>query len=154
MCGEASSIYPGENAGPGEEQRQQSWEAAGGRRSAAQGSMGRRAGAVRAGSSTPLCPFSSGRSRDEQWALHDQSRDQYMGGSTRDSRRTKVKRSLRLQVVQRQMPVTSPASVRAAFPTGLCSQAAGVTLQLCSKGKKSAFPPRWHPEPFLGGNWR
>ena len=28
MCGEASSIYLGENAGPGEEQRQQSWGAA------------------------------------------------------------------------------------------------------------------------------
>ena len=27
MCGEASSIYLGENAGPGEEQRQQSWGA-------------------------------------------------------------------------------------------------------------------------------
>ena len=150
MCGEASSIYPGENAGPGEEQRQQSWEAAeaGGAQYRAAGGGG--AGAVRAGSGTPLCPFSSGRSRDEQWALLEMQ----LGGCTRDSRRTKVKRSLQLQVVQRQMPVTSPASVRAAFPTGLCSQAAGVPLQLCSKGKKSAFPPHWHPEPFLAGNWR
>lgn len=120
---------------PRREQRQQGWEGAGGQRRGGTGQRGAGAGAVRAGSHTPLCPFSHGRSRDEQWALLETQ----LGGCTRDSRRTKVKRSLRLQVVQRQMPVTSPASLKGGFShRPVLTSSWGPPAALLKEGKVSS----------------
>lgn len=42
------------------------------------------------------------------------------------------------------------------FPHRPVLTSSWVPLQLCSKWEKSAFPPQWHPEPFLGqrADWR
>lgn len=128
---------------PGEEQRRESSWAGQGRRTEEWQSVAELAarvargwGKVTAGSGTPLSPFSSSRHRDEQWASPG---DTAGGDAARDSRRAKVKRSLLLQVVQAQMPVTlMPMTLKTTECVGLffqqaclCSQAAWVTLQHC-----------------------
>ena len=100
---EAHSIYSVENSSLGEEQRRPSWEGQEDGGEATQASLGRGVAGSQSQFQHSTLPFQQRRSRDEQWALLETQ----LGGCARDSRRTKVKRSLRLQVVQRRRLVTS-----------------------------------------------